>query len=200
LGRVPLVFAPQKFDALAAAALKAKPMTFWAVAQTVSQRETCVGIRIASEGFEIYAPRIRIHLNGTPRIVALFPSYLFVRIVDRWRIITKTIGVLGLIMAGDHPACCPDAEIEKIKGATMRNGLVKLPKPPKARSFKPGQNVRITSGSFCGFNAIYQGMSPRDREIVLLEMFGRETRLELGAGDIIQSAELPIAGSSHTSY
>jgi transcriptional antiterminator RfaH len=175
-------------------------MTFWAVAQTVSQRETSVGIRLAEEGFEIFAPRIRIHINGTPRIVALFPSYLFVRVVDRWRVITKTIGVLGLIMAGDHPARCPDAEIDKIKAATMRNGLVRLPKPPKSRAFKPGQSVRITSGSFCGFNAIYQGMSPRDREIILLEMFGRETRIELGTGDLIQAAELPIAGSSHPSY
>jgi transcriptional antiterminator RfaH len=175
-------------------------MTFWAVAQTVSQRESSAGIRLAEEGFEIFAPRIRIHINGTPRIVALFPSYLFVRVVDRWRVITKTIGVLGLIMAGDHPARCPDAEIEKIKGATMRNGLVRLPKPPKSRAFKPGQSVRINSGSFCGFNAIYQGMSPRDREIVLLEMFGRETRIELGAGDIVQSAELPIAVQVNSAY
>jgi transcriptional antiterminator RfaH len=103
-------------------------------------------------------------------------------------------------MAGDHPACCPDAEIEKIKGATMRNGLVRLPKPPKPRAFKPGQSVRISSGSFCGFNAIYQGMSPRDREIVLLEMFGRETRIELGAGDLVESVGLPIAVSANQSY
>jgi transcription antitermination factor NusG len=60
--------------------------------------------------------------------------------------------------------------------------------------------VRINSGSFCGFTAIYQGMSPRDREIVLLEMFGRETRIELGAGDLVQSAELPIAVLPNQSY
>jgi transcription antitermination factor NusG len=60
--------------------------------------------------------------------------------------------------------------------------------------------VRISSGSFCGFNAIYQGMSPRDREIVLLEMFGRETRIELGAGDLVESVGLPIAVSANQSY
>jgi transcriptional antiterminator RfaH len=175
-------------------------MPFWAVAQTVAHREAFAAFRIAEEGFEIFAPKTRIRANGSSRIVALFPGYLFVRILDRWRAVAKTAGVLGLIMAGDHPAACPDAEIDKIKGATMRNGLVRLPKPPKSRAFKPGQSVRISSGSFCGFNAIYQGMSQRDREIVLLEMFGRETRIELGVGDIVQSAELPVAGSSNLRY
>jgi hypothetical protein len=31
-------------------------------------------------------------------------------------------------------------------------------------------------------------------------MFGRETRIELGVGDIIQSAELPIAVRVNPSY
>jgi transcriptional antiterminator RfaH len=175
-------------------------MTFWSVAQIYINRESYVARRITDAGFEIFAPKTRIRVKGTFRVVALFPGYAFVRIVDRWRAVAKTPGVLGLIMAGDHPACCPDAEIEKIKGATMRNGLVRLPKPPKSRAFKPGQNVRISSGSFCGFNAIYQGMSPRDREIVLLEMFGRETRIELGAGDLIQPADLAIAVRINPSY
>ena len=162
---------------------------FWAVAQTVTKREAYVAARIADASFEVFAPRTKIRVNSAFRIVALFPGYVFVRIVDRWRIVSKTPGVLRLIMNGEQPARCPEAEIEKIKMATMRNGLVQLPKTPKPRTFKVGQNVRVVSGSLTGFDAVYAGMSAHDRQIVLLTMFGRQTRVELAAIDQIVPLE-----------
>jgi transcription antitermination factor NusG len=171
-------------------------MTFWAVAQTISNRESFVAERIKDSGFEIFAPLTRLRMNHDSRVVALFPGYLFVRIIDRWRAITKTFGVLGLIMSGESPAHCPDDEIEKIKMQT-RNGLVRLPKPPQkpkaSPGFKIGQIVRITSGSFCGFEAIYDGMSSRERECVLLDMLGGKARVELAPGDLLAIPEVAQA-------
>jgi transcription antitermination factor NusG len=166
-------------------------MTFWSVAQIYINRESSVASRIADAGFEVFAPKTRIRINGAFRVVTLFPGYAFVRIVDRWRAVAKTPGVHGLVMSGELPARCPDVEIEKIQ-ATMRNGLVQLPKmPPRARvrPFKIGQNIRVISGSFTGFDAVYAGMSTRDRQLVLLTMFGRETRVELATIDQIVPAE-----------
>jgi transcriptional antiterminator RfaH len=172
-------------------------MTFWAVAQTSSNRESYVAERIAESGFEIFMPQTRMRINGDSRIVALFPGYLFVRIIDRWRAVTKTAGVLGLIMSGEQPARCPEDEVEAIK-SQMRNGLVRLPKPapkPRVLPFKLGQAVRIISGSFCGFEAIFDGMSARERELVLLDMLGRKARVELAPGDGLALRELASATS-----
>jgi transcription antitermination factor NusG len=170
-------------------------MSFWAVAQTMANRESFVAERIAEVGFDIFAPMTRQRINGVSRVVALFPGYLFVRIIDRWRVVTKTAGVLGLVMSGETPARCPEVEIDRIKSQT-RNGLVRLPKPPKSLPLKIGEPVRIVSGSFRGFEAIYDGMSTRDREQVLLNMFGRETPVELAAGDQLS----PLASQTSLIY
>lgn len=165
-------------------------MSFWAVAQTVTNRESFVAERIEESGFEIFMPKTRMRINGDMRVIALFPGYLFVRIIDRWRAAAKTMGVLGLIMSGESPACCPDEEIEKIK-MQMRGGLVRLPKPEPAKcAFEIGQTVRIISGSLRGFEAIYDGMGAHERECVLLEILGRMTRVELAPGDLIAAPEL----------
>lgn len=172
-------------------------MSFWVVTQTITNRESFVAERIEEIGFEIFMPQTRMRINGDPRVVALFPGYLFVRILDRWRVLTKTAGVLGLIMSGEQPSRCPDSEIEKIK-SQMRNGLVRLPKPapkPRMLPFKIGQAVRIISGSFCGFEAIFDGMSARERELVLLDMLGRKARVELAPGDGLALRELASAAS-----
>jgi transcription antitermination factor NusG len=166
-------------------------MIFWAVAETFIYRESKIANRIADAGFEVFAPKTRLRFKSQSRIVALFPGYVFVRIVDRWRAVAKTAGVRGLVMSGEQPARCPDPEIEKIRAA-MRNGLVQLPKipqRPKPKPFKLGQNIRIVSGSFTGFDAVYAGMSTRDRQLVLLTMFGRPTRVELATIDEIVPAE-----------
>lgn len=176
-------------------------MTFWAVAQTITNRESLVAERIAEVGYEIFVPRTRMRISGEPRIVALFPGYLFVRIIDRWRVVTKTAGVLGLIMTGEQPARCPDDEIEKIKSQVMRNGLVRLPKPvpkPRVLPFRLGQAVRVVAGSFCGFEAIFDGMSARERELVLLDMLGRKVRVELAPGEGLALREL--ASAAEVSY
>jgi transcriptional antiterminator RfaH len=159
-------------------------MSFWGVAQTVSRRERFVADRVIEEGFETFTPRVRVRINGQWRVVALFQGYLFVRIINQWRVITKVVGVLGLVMNGEQPGRCPDVEVEKIKAATMRNGLVRLPKPPpRPMPLKVGERIRIVSGSFRGFEAIYEGMTAHEREVVLLDMFGRETRIELSSDD-----------------
>jgi transcriptional antiterminator RfaH len=166
-------------------------MSFWAVAQTVTNRECFVAERIEETGFEIFMPQTRMR---DARVVALFPGYLFVRIIEQWRAVAKTIGVLGLIMSGERPACCPEEEIERIK-SQMRGGLVRLPKPalPKG-SFEIGQRVRIVSGSLRGFDAIYDGMGAHERECVLLEILGRKSRVELAEGDMLALPELaPVA-------
>jgi transcriptional antiterminator RfaH len=145
-------------------------MAYWAVAQTVANRESFAASHIKRAGFDILAPRTKLRIDKRWQVVPLFPGYLFVSIIDRWRIIERTPGVLRLIKFGDAPAKCPDGEIAKLLNQSDASGLVRLPKRPKAaaraKPFEIGARVRIISGSFCGFDAIYAGMTTREREIV----------------------------------
>jgi len=155
-------------------ALQIEPGLKWYAIQTKPNRERDVEKRLTDLRLEVFLPWMRTRRRVGSRfqwvMVPLFPGYLFVSIIDRWRIIERTPGVLRLIKFGDAPAKCPDGEIAKLLNQSDASGLVRLPKRPKAaaraKPFEIGARVRIISGSFCGFDAIYAGMTTREREIV----------------------------------
>jgi transcriptional antiterminator RfaH len=150
-------------------------LSHWSVCQTEPRREAVAAQYLADGGFEIYLPRI----VERERIVPLFPSYLFVRIVDRFHVIKNTIGITRLLLAGDRPAPIPDRIIMEIRARENPNGIVNLPKP-----YRIGDQVRILRGTFNGHLAIYDGMTARERERVLLAFMGRMVPLELEPRDI----------------
>ena len=159
-------------------------MTFWAVARTAVGREAFASARVQDGGFEIFLPRTRLRTGKT---VALFPGYFFVTVETSWRGVEKAIGVIGLIMAGNRPAACPDREIEQIRAGLNRNGLYRLPTPGRPKMLENGQIVRIKYGSFRGLQGLYYGQSAREREFVLLELLGRRVPVEL-PGDALDIA------------
>ena len=165
-------------------------MSFWAVIQTISGHEEMVADRIERVGYRTLTPRARFRINGKLRIAAVFPGYCFAEVEHRWYDIKWCVGVLRLIMNGEKPAHLPEAEIEKIMRETGSNGLIKLPKA-KTSALAQGTNVKILTGSFQGLAAIYQGTSPRERELVLLDLLGRKVVVELHKDDRITA--LPLA-------
>jgi transcriptional antiterminator RfaH len=131
------------------------------------------------QGFETYMPRIRIK---TDRIALLFPTYIFCRIVDRWYSARWTIGVTRMLMDGDQPARISEQILEEIRQREV-GGFVKLPKQDNRK--RPGDKVKIIRGSFEGHLAIYDGMSGKERERVLLELLGQMVPVELPSRDVI---------------
>jgi transcriptional antiterminator RfaH len=166
---------------------------YWAVARTIPHRESFAAERIGEAGFEVFAPKIRQRIpdgmRGVKwRVSPLFRSYLFVRIVDRWRTVERTLGVLKFVKFGDSPARCPDAEIEALLERADADGIIRLPARPPAtprRVFTRGDRVTISGGPFRGLVAIHSGMSARDREVVLLDLLGRQTAVAVPAGALV---------------
>jgi transcriptional antiterminator RfaH len=119
---------------------------------------------------------------------------VFIHIGDYWRAIDRTVGVLSLVKFGDAPARCPDSEIAKLQAQIDELGFVRLPPPSKTRhrSIPIGARVRVAGG----FNAIYLGMTVREREIVLMDILGRQARVTLRPGQTIELAELVPASRS----
>jgi transcriptional antiterminator RfaH len=159
-------------------------MSFWAVARTLPQRDRLAGELIVQQGFEIFAPRIRTRIDSRWRTTPLFAGYLFVRIIDRWRVIERTIGVLSLVRFGDQPARCPDAEIARLLQLSDPDGVVRLGpsrEPGRAR-YAAGTRVTVTGGPLKGFRGLHSGLSTREREVILLELLGRQTQVTIAAG------------------
>jgi transcription antitermination factor NusG len=173
-------------------------MSFWAVVQTISGQEDAVAERIDRLGIRTLTPRARFRQNGKIRVAAIFPGYLFANIIAGWYEIRWCVGVMRLIMSGEEPAHLPDTEVEKFEREMGRNGLIKLPKAAPVTLLMEGMTVKILTGSFQGLTAIYQGMSPRARELVLLDLLGRKVPIELAPDDRIVA--MPVAHDAQLRY
>jgi transcription antitermination factor NusG len=132
-------------------------MAFWAAAQVHSPLAARAVRHVERQGFQTYMPLCRPS-RRSQRTVPLFPGYLFVSIVDQWRCLLSTYGVINVIRSGDRPAVVRPDEIERIKANESRDGVIQLP----LTRFQPGERVRVrvTRGAFVD---LYAGMSARDR-------------------------------------
>ena len=131
-------------------------------------------------GFEVFLPLVQTQRASAP----LFRGYLFCRIIDRWRSINSTFGVLCLVRVGDCPAKCPDHEIDSLKAMIGGRGFVRLPDRPSTpvkRKIAIGSKVRITGGPFGGMSGLYAGQSTRERELVLLNVLGGQRPVAVAA-------------------
>jgi transcriptional antiterminator RfaH len=160
-------------------------MPFWSVVRSLPHREAFAAERLRMDhGFEVFLPLVQTKRASTP----LFAGYLFCRIVDRWRSINTTLGVLCLVRTGDCPARCPDREIDSLKAMIDGHGYIKLPEvrgAPAERKIAIGAKVRIASGPFGGLNGLYAGQSTRERELILLDLLGPHTPVSIAASLVV---------------
>jgi len=155
-------------------------MSYWAVAQIEVQRERIATLLLNRAGYEIYAPRIQLSRQRRKRAVLLFPSYIFVRIVDRFYPVKNTPGVLRLLMDGERPARMPDSALDQLRGKEVR-GFIRLPKKQPAH----GQRMRIINGPFAGHLALFEGMTGHERQKVLIAFLSGAVTIELPVRDAI---------------
>jgi transcriptional antiterminator RfaH len=150
---------------------------YWACARVHPQREAFAAEHLEARGFEVFLPLVESRRTVAP----LLRGYCFVLIVEQWRSIERTFGVLALIRFGEAPARCPNREIEALKAGADDKGIIRLPPPPpKAprRVFRKGEKVRVIAGG-CTFAAIHTGMSHRQRELVLINVLGATRQVEV---------------------
>lgn len=107
----------------------------------------------------------------------VFPGYVLVEMIvtDRsWYVVRNTPGVTGFVGSGTKPIPLSDAEVKHILKSM---GIEEL-KPRMDISL--GQLVRITSGAFENWSAKVVEIHPEKSKLkVLVDMFGRETPVEL---------------------
>ncbi len=155
----------------------------WHVVQAHIHAETKAQMHLSRQGFETYLPRHlkrRRHARRTDTVAApLYPSYLFVHFdpaIHRWRSIHSTIGVVRLVCNGDVPAALDQAIIDGLKSRENEEGFIHLEHRPQ---FAARDKVRVREGVLSDCLGLFEGMSDRDRVVILLDMLGRKVRVVL---------------------
>jgi transcription antitermination factor NusG len=162
-------------------------MPFWAVARINPGFDRLAAESVAAARFETFVPRIRTQIGSKWRTVPLFGCYFFVRVIDQWRILERSPGVAAVVKFGATPARCPDEEIAQLLARADPDGIIRLNRSPIASGhvFEPGAPVMIAGGPFRGLAGIYGGQTAHERELILLDVLGRATPVDVAAGLVV---------------
>jgi transcriptional antiterminator RfaH len=166
--------------------------SYWAVARLQPRHEHAGLVHLGLNGYEIYYPRVREKRIRHGRRIELRPplfwGYCFFLVENGvWYTARWAIGVCGVIMDGIAPGRVPDAVIDELRQREV-NGAIDL---PRRNDFKFGDRVRVLHGPFAGHLALFEGMKPRERVEVLLELLGSLQKVEL-----VRSAVEPVPETS----
>jgi transcription termination/antitermination protein NusG len=133
-----------------------------------------------------------IEFKGGRKVVVqkkVFPGYLLVRQElddDSWYVVRNTPGVTGFVGSGAKPTPVSRREVEDILGVGKVEGAEVAQKKARPRlEFEVGEQVRVVAGPFADFNgAISEIDVDRSKLKVLVNIFGRETPVELEFGQV----------------
>jgi len=118
----------------------------------------------------------------------MFPGYILVRLHlddDSWYAVRNTPGVTGFVGSANKPVPLSRREVERFLG-------VKEEEDKKAPRFKPsweiGDSVRVQTGPFADFNGVIEDINmDQSKVVVLVNIFGRDTPVELNFEDITKN-------------
>ncbi len=118
----------------------------------------------------------------------MFPGYILVRMYlddDSWYAVRNTPGVTGFVGSGTKPVPLSRREVERFLGVQEKE-------EKKAPRFKPeweiGDSVRVVTGPFADFNGSIESINlDQSKVVVLVNIFGRDTPVELGFEDILKN-------------
>ena len=132
-----------------------------------------------------------IEFKGGRKVVVqkkVFPGYLLVRMAlddDSWYVVRNTPGVTGFVGNGARPTPLSRKEVENILGSGEKEevGVEKRARP--RLDFEVGEQVRVVTGPFADFNGVISEIDvDRSKLKVLVNIFGRETPVELEFADV----------------
>jgi transcriptional antiterminator RfaH len=151
----------------------------WYLVYAKPRQETVAQTNLKRQGYETYLPLIRRASKRQGKRVTvigpMFPRYLFIHLdnrSDNWAPIRSTLGVVSLVRFGAHAAQVPNDLIATLRQREDEQGVQIVLTP----EYRPGSRVRITEGSFAGYEGVFLAKSGRDRTVLLLEILGKHTR------------------------
>jgi transcriptional antiterminator NusG len=118
-----------------------------------------------------------------------FPGYVLVRMYledDTWYAVRNTPSVTGFVGASTQPSPLSRREVERILGVEKEDGT-KKEKPTFKPAWEVGETVRVVEGPFADFNGLIEDINVDQSKVrVLVDIFGRETPVELNFDQIVK--------------
>ncbi len=118
----------------------------------------------------------------------VFPGYILVRMIlddDSWYAVRNTPGVTGFVGGNNKPTPLSRREVERFLGVKEEEEQAK---PRFKPAWEVGETVRVVTGPFADFNGIIEDINlDQSKVTVLVNIFGRDTPVELGFEDIQKS-------------
>jgi transcription antitermination factor NusG len=161
----------------------------WHVLWTKSHFEQVVHDQLASKGFELFLPTVKVWSRqaGQRRRIArpMFHGYLFIRhTVDKesYAEIVKARGLVRILGSRwDRLAAVPEEEIDAIR-RVVRQDVPVLPHP----YLSEGQRVRIRSGPLTGMEGILVRFNASKGLLVLtVELLHRSVAVALDCTEVL---------------
>jgi len=163
-----------------------EPILRWYLIHTKPLAERSAQTNLERQGYCTYLPQVKpprlCRRRREPRVAALFPRYLFVRLAvgeQSLQPIHSTIGVSNIVRFGARCAIVLDEVIEELRSrADPATGIHTL--QPSARLAR-GTRVRVNAGPFSGINGIFERADGEGRVTILLTLLGEERPLQVAA-------------------
>jgi transcription antitermination factor NusG len=138
----------------------------WYLIRTKSGKEQYVHRELSRRLPETFMPMLETRSRRkNVSLVPLFPQYLFARLelAAHYFEIRYMPGVVGFISTGGELLAVAQTIVDKIR-SRCRDGVVQIARPP----FLHGQHVRIISGPFREFDAIFEGYLSGTKRVAIL--------------------------------
>jgi transcription termination/antitermination protein NusG len=118
----------------------------------------------------------------------VFPGYLLVRCDlddDSWYVVRNTPGIVNFVGQGGKPSPLIRREVESFLQVKVE-GVEPTPRRGKPRlEFEQGESVRVKEGPFANFEGEIVEINEDQLKLkVLVNLFGRETPVELEFGQV----------------
>ena len=158
----------------------------WFAVVSKPRQEQIALENLQRQGFECFLPmaenpyqrRSKKHIKI---IEPLFPRYLFLNAIaesQNLAPVRSTRGVISMVRFGTELAVIPESIIKAIKDRVEADtGLIKI----NPIEIKAGDKVRIFDGPMAGISGIVTERSSKNRTLILMELLGRPTQVEVDA-------------------
>jgi len=140
--------------------------------------------------FEVHIPMEDVvEFKGGKKVTVpkkVFPGYILVRMTlddDSWYAVRNTPGVTGFVAGNaQKPTPLSRREVERFLGVQEEE---EKGKPRFKPEWDVGEQVRVVTGPFADFNGVIEELNvDQQKVVVLVNIFGRDTPVELGFEDI----------------
>jgi transcriptional antiterminator RfaH len=144
-------------------------MYSWYLVRTKPSKERYVSTQLAQLAPEVFLPLLsmaELHTEPRNHTVPLFPQYIFLRcdLKAHYFQIRYASGVTSFVTVGREPLPVPQGIVESVRARCI-NDVVHLHQEP----FRHGEAVRILTGPFRGFDAVFDRyLSGAERVAILL--------------------------------